>query len=583
MSGKKAGDGSKKKWTRIFLLILTVTFAFVYKYIFDEKLNLGGDNAGYYILGKSLSQGTGYTNIHQPAENPHNHFPPGYPVILSFFMLFSKSITFIKIINGLFLLGSSLLTFKLLMKFTDDARMAFVGALLMLFNFHLLQYSTIMMSEIPYLFFSLLVITLFVNSVTKENPFKDYQFYLVIVLSAFTFHIRTAGIALVGGLALYLLVIRNFKYLLGYISGFILLAIPWIMRSQSIGGNSYLQQLLLKNPYRKEKGMMGLEDLWTRFVTNLERYVGKEIPNGLLPSIEVVYRDEVTAMQLITGVAILGLIVFGLVKLPKFRNILIFYFAGTFFILLLWPDVWFGVRFMLPLIPFLMFLAAFGVYELFKLILSKIGLNAPSPLVMLILLPLFFSQIGKLKESADGKFAPSYNNYLKIANWAGKNLPADAVVSCRKPSLFYLYSNRQAFKYPSSYDYQKITNAFKDNRVTHVVVDQLGYSSTSRYLVPYVQANQVKFTNTIKYDAPETFLIAFNPNMGYDGEWRAGEATDTTIARGVKEGIGTFTYRNGSVYEGEWKNDKRNGKGKMTFADGRVSEGIWQNDNLITE
>ena len=43
-------------------------------------------------------------------------------------------------------------------------------------------------------------------------------------------------------------------------------------------------------------------------------------------------------------------------------------------------------------------------------------------------------------------------------------------------------------------------------------------------------------------------------------------------------GTGTFHYENGTVYEGEWKNNERHGKGTCTWSDGTKYEGEWQND-----
>lgn len=37
-------------------------------------------------------------------------------------------------------------------------------------------------------------------------------------------------------------------------------------------------------------------------------------------------------------------------------------------------------------------------------------------------------------------------------------------------------------------------------------------------------------------------------------------------------------YKDGSVYKGDWHNDKRAGKGEMTYSDGSVYTGEWKND-----
>mgnify|MGYP000523855194 CR=1 FL=1 len=41
----------------------------------------------------------------------------------------------------------------------------------------------------------------------------------------------------------------------------------------------------------------------------------------------------------------------------------------------------------------------------------------------------------------------------------------------------------------------------------------------------------------------------------------------------MQDGRGTFTWANGAVYEGEWKNNKREGKGTYKWSNGDVYEG----------
>ena len=57
------------------------------------------------------------------------------------------------------------------------------------------------------------------------------------------------------------------------------------------------------------------------------------------------------------------------------------------------------------------------------------------------------------------------------------------------------------------------------------------------------------------------------------------------FVNGLREGVGTFTWssqgpESGSVYEGEYKNNRRNGKGKRTYRDGSILEGDWKDNEL---
>lgn len=46
----------------------------------------------------------------------------------------------------------------------------------------------------------------------------------------------------------------------------------------------------------------------------------------------------------------------------------------------------------------------------------------------------------------------------------------------------------------------------------------------------------------------------------------------------MREGYGVQRWNDGSVYEGDWKDDKACGKGKLVHADGDIYEGDWRDD-----
>lgn len=77
----------------------------------------------------------------------------------------------------------------------------------------------------------------------------------------------------------------------------------------------------------------------------------------------------------------------------------------------------------------------------------------------------------------------------------------------------------------------------------------------------------------------------------YTGEWKddkregtcrlvyaAGGVYEGTYSQGQKDGHGTYTWEDGGFYDGEWKENKRSGKGTMAYANGNVYEGEWSDD-----
>ena len=64
----------------LYPVILLAIFAPTYVLIFDTKLDLSGDNARYYVLGKALSLGKGYVDIHTREADRAANVPPVTPL-----------------------------------------------------------------------------------------------------------------------------------------------------------------------------------------------------------------------------------------------------------------------------------------------------------------------------------------------------------------------------------------------------------------------------------------------------------------------------------------------------------------------
>ena len=69
--------------------------------------------------------------------------------------------------------------------------------------------------------------------------------------------------------------------------------------------------------------------------------------------------------------------------------------------------------------------------------------------------------------------------------------------------------------------------------------------------------------------------MVIQPNGSiYEGDW----------LNNKQHGHGKKTYKDGNVYEGDWKKGKRHGKGKLIDFTGKlIHDGIWINDKFIVQ
>lgn len=491
----------------LFPALIVLVFLISYSYTFDAKLAPLGDNASYYMLGQALAQGEGYVNISKFDKTPNNHYPPGYPAIMSIFMHAIDALIFYKILNGLFLLGGLLLFYNISTEILSNRVLAFILILFCLLNFHLLQYGSMMMSEVPFFFFSSVALLFFIRKKEAQPWFKQYSFYTLLAALVIGYYIRSLGIALVGATIITLFLKRKWIPGLALGAGFVALALPWFIRSQQLGGGSYMRQLTMINPYQPNLGKAGFSDFLTRAANNFSRYITEEIPSALFPFTEVNYRESGNAGDYVIGIVLLGLVIFGLFSLKRFRGFFLLYLLFTFIILLLWPDVWVGVRFIVPIIPILGLGLINGIYSILQYIFQAAGRSAPV-WAMAVLPLLLIPSVNKLHEQASVSLHPAWENYYSMGEWLRQNAPSDVVVSCGKPALFYLYSRTYTMRYPFEQNAEKLIQALEEAQVDYVVIDQV-YPNTARYLLPAIRSYPERFEQIYHRPNPDTFLLRF--------------------------------------------------------------------------
>ena len=559
-----------KRTTRLMLLLLGAIFVFAATYTYDQKVALLGDNVNYYLLGQSLADGAGFVNINTIEELPSTNFPPGYPAIISAFVTIGAEITGIKVLNYCFLFSAVLLLFFIIKQIAANHHVAFVVSLGCILNVHLLGFSTVMMSEMPFFFFFLLSI-FFLLRVKSRFNWKDYNFWLFLLALVFAYHIRTMGIALIVAVGAYFLFSKRWKHLGLTALGVVLLSLPWYLRTKQLGGGAYLGNLLAKNHLRPELGMMEAGDWWVRISANVQRYITREIPSSLYPT-KLDYNLPYGALEWILGLLLLAAIIYGLLQLKQGRLLIGSFCLGTFAILLCWPEIWFGQRFILPLIPLFLLGLTLAVWRGVEAAQSKWG-NKDSVkaqriavyLPVLILTIATFPALNNLHAEAVSEYPDGHRRYIELAEWIGANTSDEAVIACRKPKIFYLFSGRKAIRYPYEVDPDDFLKQLEASGANLLVFDELGYSSYEEYLMPAANYFRGKFVIRKQIGESPTQLCSIHFDLGYFGE----------RLNGQKSGIGTFTGFDGSTYQGSWLNDQQHGFGQMRYPDGNWYRGDW--------
>ncbi|MEX0856094.1 MAG: hypothetical protein WD056_00865 [Gemmatimonadota bacterium] len=446
--------------------------------VFTPVPHTGGDNASYLTLGYSLATGGGYTELWDPEQLPHTKYPPVFPALLAL-LTAAGATTWV----GFKLLISVTLGAAVLLVLTWGAerRGVIAGAavaILTLLSAGWLDAGRWILSEPLFLVWTFLALWAADRGVgrlppltlrraghrTGELPGVEEGVYSVrwILLAALAavlaFFSRSAGLPLVLALTAVLALGGKRRDAALLAGGFLLLAGAWGIRSLGgTGEGAYEAEFWLVNPYQPELGTIGWWELPLRAWTNLRLYAG-EILGGQW------WGATGEGAAILLGVVLTALALWGWTLRVRLGAGVAEFFVPLYLgLILLWPEAWTGARFLLPLVP-LILLYAGEALRYAGLTLGNVAATGVVALgVLMLLLPAIpawlllaegSSDCRRLAEGGD-VFAchpETVAEFREGAAWAGMNLPSDAVVLNRKPSIFFLMGGRPGRIYPFTRD-----------------------------------------------------------------------------------------------------------------------------------
>lgn len=498
------------KW--IFAALLFLVWLIAYNYIFNEKLDLNGDNCSYYMNATSLATGHGYSDISTPSYNPTNNFPPGYPLLMAPLRVLTDSIVAQKILNGLFMLGAVLLLYFAMIRAKFEESLAFVTGCAMILCERVLHFSTMMMSEMSFFFTSALVLFALYR-MREEKPFwKEGWFYVMLVTLVLNYHIRTQGIALVGAVILFFFCGKKWKEALATAAGFIVGCLPWMLRNKALGMSQsrYFESISQANPWRPEDGSLDIAGIVGRFFDTLGMLVSQAVPNSIIPYVQVNYEESAGAGLWILGVLLMALIVAGFWQFGRFRWLLIGYIVLTFGVISIFSSPSQN-RYIVTVLPFLTMGLFVGIWKLGAFCFQKAKLKFSfSPWILVLLLFFAKGQIRDLHVINNAPFPPPYQNFFQLGEMIRVSVSPETVVASRKPGLLYMFCGTSVVGYPFSSDDRVVIQGLIDTKTEYVILEQLGYSSTALYLFPAIQKNLELFSPVVHLENPDTYLLRFN-------------------------------------------------------------------------
>ena len=483
---------------------------------FDPDLCTNGDNARYYLLGRALATGQGYRQIEHPDKPVESQYPPLFPALIAVTGGLAGSPLPAKVLVAVMGLLSTVLLWRILRRHAPDH--ATVVVALYAGSSFVADYSTFVMSEMPYLFFSLLALEAW--EWCAAGPPGRRALIAACALSVLPIACRSAGVAFsVAWIACALWSGRR-RLAAGHALGLlVVLAAGWAL---SPGGSSYLSQLVQVNSYRPDAGAAGAGSLLARVGRNVSAYAGPILGESFVPA----WYELPGGVRMALTFCLVPLLIAGWVlTLRSPLRLAAVYVALYFGVLCLWQEQWSSTRFVVSVLPLLQLFLVQAVARACDAAAGAVRRRHPATgpgridgrwgragawSVAALLLAV---NVSATAAASFGKRLPAdWRNFYRCADWLRANSPADAVVMSRSPALFYIRSGRRGMLYPFTGDRQAVMAEMARKGVRYVVLDSFEWSgSTFKFLFPAVRTHLERFRLACAYADPATVVLEVVP------------------------------------------------------------------------
>jgi hypothetical protein len=496
---------------------------------FEPRPHTGGDNAAYITLARSLLEHGTYSELWDPAAPPHTKYPPVFPAVLAVALALGLAPWVqLKFVVLSFSAAAVALSF-LWLRSRRRSMMAIGAGLLLAVAPGVLREGRWILSDVPFWAFTMAALWSFDR--LRPGDWKRFAPGAAAVLLAY--FTRSAGLPLVLA-ALGWLAWRRLWPQFGALAALVgIPALLWWLRSRLYSGSAaYVAEFWLIDPYLPALGTVGAVDLLLRVLENAQNYATTHLPvllmggTGLWPGI--------------LGAALCALALFGWVlrlRQPRTAELFLPLYIGLIF---LWPAVWSGERFLLPVLPALLYYAAEGVVRVAGRLRPRYTAHAAvaaAALLLALALPglAAAARVGfecTARYRAGERYpclgGEAWEDFFAVAELSGRVLPEGAVVMNRKPRLLHVLSGGvKSVNYPLSADPAAFFATADSTGARYVIFDRLDAVS-EYYLRPVLMTRPGAFCLMRIFPATSTALFGLVP--GGAAAPAASEPADDTVS-----------------------------------------------------
>lgn len=476
-------------------LALVATHLILSALTFNPTPHTGGDNAAYIALAHSLLEGQGYLELYDPATPPHTQYPPVFPAMLALATLLGLGSWIGYKIVVVLASGIGIGATYLWLRRRTGPRLALGVTSVLVLSPTILDLSHWVLSDVPFWALTATALWAFdhlIEETAGDDGVRKTTWAgptLAVGATTLAYFTRSAGLPLVIAVTVILAFHRRWRTLVGLGTVLAPLALWWWLRARGLGGVDYVGQFWWVDPYSPELGTIGIGDLLTRVLENSSNYLSLHLP--------LLLTGQAGALSISLGILATLTALIGWVRRLSAPGVTELFFPLYLGLILVWPAVWSGERFLLPAYPLLLGYAAeasrWALDRWRPTLIQPLGIAALLALVLLIG-PTLYESI-EVSSRCMARYRsgdpypcldPAAHDFFRLADWTGAALPEEAVVISRKPRLFYGLSGRRGLIYPLSTDPEVFFDSVRESGARYIVLDQLT-ALTPRYIGPILE------------------------------------------------------------------------------------------------
>jgi len=512
INGKK-----ENKLTGILTLLVFAAIIVLHYIAFNKAFEDVDDNASYMIAAKSLVDKGAPYYLYMPVMTPDTEGALGLPIMLiPFYLIWGMNYMPMEILVFLTLIGSVIMSY-LLFKKIAGTYLSLIITILFATHPYIVSFSSIIMTEIPYIFWSLLAIYLCLKF--EEKPKINYFLLAGAVLAILmTYLTRAIGAGFFAAVILYFLLKSNilmnikqkttkfykdvaFKKFFLISALLVVVFIAYQIWIRAVGGASQADALSKMNIFAQLQKNMGL--VWDVFSQNI--FCGKLSRVSVNPD----YMQPVDFLWAIIFLIVMVGLVYSIIK----KELVGLYFIFVLLLLLVGNVATQALvvsRYLIVFTPFMIYFLFVGIEVIIGLVDKKKTIARIAGIIVFCFL-LGNSFIGDAynvqRSKQETLYSPSYQAFLDCALWSKDNLPKESIVASRKERIFYIFSDGlRGYKHVTSNEIGRMQEEgvtmeefqksklekMAANNTDYVIIDTFN-SASVQMIYPIIEKNPDKF------------------------------------------------------------------------------------------